>query len=244
MKLSNHKILITGGNSGIGLALVEKFVSLNNQVIVTGRNKKRLQNVKDKFPNVDIFQCDLAKQFDLDNLLVYLEQNHQDLNILINNAGIQYNYELHNEKDILFRVEHEIQVNLTAPIKLTGLLLPILQQNQNAAVINVSSGLAFAPKQTAPVYCSTKAGIHIFSKTLRYQLEPVGVKVFEIIPPLVATPMTEGRGTNKLTPEALVDEFIRKFKKDIFEINIGKAKLLRFVQRISPAIADRIMRKY
>jgi len=241
MNISNQKILITGGNSGIGLAFVKKLVSLGNHLIVVGRNEKRLQEVKSNFPSIDIFKCDLAKQTDLDALILYLEQNHTDLNILINNAGIQYNYQFLEDKDLIYKVDHEINVNLNAPIKLITLVLPILQQNKNAAIVNVTSGLGLVPKQSAPVYCSTKAGLHIFSKALRYQLQPNSIKVFEVIPPLVETPMTTGRGKNKLTPEALVEEAIRGFKRDKFEINIGKVKLLRGIQRVLPSVADRIL---
>src|SRR5690606_16065429 len=125
----------------------------------------------------------------------------------------------------------EININLTAPIKLTASLLPVLQVNSNSAIVNVSSGLAIVPKTKSAVYCGTKAAIHIFSKSLRYQLE--NVKVFEIIPPLVDTEMTKGRGNGKITPQRLVDEFIKAFKSNRYEVNIHKVKLLRIVNRIS-----------
>ena len=138
------------------------------------------------------------------------------------------------------KIEQEINVNLTAPIKLIALLLPVLQENKNAAIVNVSSGLGLVPKMQAPVYCGTKAGIHIFSKSLRYQLEKV--KVFEIIPPIVDTNMTKGRGNGKITADQLVEEFVKAFAKDEFEVNIGKVKLLKLVNRISPKLAEKIMK--
>lgn len=121
-------------------------------------------------------------------------------------------------------------------------LLPILTTKQNSAIINVSSGLAFAPKKSAPIYCATKSAIHIGTKAIRYQLENFNVKVFEIIPPFVDTAMTKGRGKGKITPKRLVDEFLRNFKNDKLESNIGKTKFLRFIQRIFPKIADKILK--
>lgn len=120
--------------------------------------------------------------------------------------------------------------------------LPILITKKDAAIVNVSSGLAFAPKKSAPIYCATKAAIHNATKAIRYQLEDTTVKVFEIIPPIVDTAMTKGRGKGKISPKQLVDEFMKNFKKDIFESNIGKTKILRFIQRLSPKLAESILK--
>jgi len=163
---------------------------------------------------------------------------------VINNAGISNNYTWTDEKDGYNKIANEICVNFTSPMQIIYGLLPILTTKNNSAIVNVSSGLAFAPKKSAPIYCATKSAIHNGTKALRYQIENTTVKVFEIIPPLVDTAMTEGRGKGKITPKQLVDEFIRNFKNDKFEINIGKTKLLRFIQRISPKIADNILKNF
>ncbi|MOA50814.1 putative oxidoreductase [compost metagenome] len=102
--------------------------------------------------------------------------------------------------------------------------------------------MAFAPKQSAPVYCATKSALHTATQALRYQLESTPIKVFEIIPALVETPMTAGRGKGKISPKQLVDEFMKNYKDDKFEINIGKVKLLRLIKRISPKLADRMLK--
>ena len=240
MKINNNKILITGATAGIGKALTETFLKLDNQIIAVGRNKERLNELVKLDKRIISFQCDVSKQSELDKLTLFIEQEHQDLNILINNAGIQYNYNFANESQLLNKVEHEINVNFLAPLKLITLLLPTIQTNDNSAIVNISSGLAIVPKAQAPVYCGTKAGIHIFSKSLRYQLDKV--KVFEIIPPIVETAMTEGRGKGKISPQRVVDEFIKAFKNNKYEVNIHKVKLLRIINRISPSIADRIMK--
>lgn len=240
MLISKNKILITGATSGIGEAILKAFLAADNQIIAVGRNKEKLEQLSQLDNRIIPFACDIAKADELDNLTLFIEKSHPDLNTLINNAGIQYNYHFGEEAQALAKIEHEINVNLTAPLKLISLLLPTLQMNKNAAIVNVSSGLGLVPKMAAPVYCGTKAGIHIFSKALRYQLEEV--KVFEIIPPLVETPMTEGRGSGKITPKQLADEFMIAFKRNRYEVNIGKVKLLKFINRILPSLAERIMK--
>ncbi len=240
MKLINNTILITGGSSGIGLAMAQKFMSLGNRVIITGRNKEKLESVQQLLPGIVTIPCDLTKQADMDMLVHTIEQKYPRLNVLINNAGVQYNYSFTQEADIHHKVVNEIETNLTAPIKLITLLLPLLEGSERSAIVNVSSGLGIVPKASAAVYCGTKAGVHIFTKALRYQLKHT--KVFEVIPALVDTDMTRGRGKGKISPQQLVDEFIRGFEHDKYEINIGKIKLLRSINRLAPSLAEKIMR--
>lgn len=242
MKLTGNTILITGGSSGIGLALVKSFYQLGNKIIIVARDIDKLKEVKSQFPEIDIFRCDLTKQTDIDGMIVFIEQNYPNLNMLFNNAAIQYNYEFSEELNLVNKIEYEISANLTSTIKLCGLFLSILLKNRNAAIVNVSSGLAISPKKSAPVYCATKAAIHNFTKAFRYQMEGTNIKVFEIIPPLVDTAMTEGRGKDKISPEELVKEFLNDFKKNKEESYIGKSKLLKFINRVSPKLSDRILK--
>lgn len=242
MIVTGNTVLITGGSSGIGLALAKRFFSLKNKVIITGRNISKLEQVRKDYPGILIFSGDLTDKNSLDELILYIEQQHPGLNILINNAAIQYNYNFTDEPNLSYKIGYEISANITAPITLTGLLLPLLLKNNNSAVVNVSSGLFIAPKKSASVYCAAKSAIHSFTKTLRYQLENTNTKVFEIIPALTDTPMTAGRGKSKITPEQLTDEFIRNFKTDKLESYIGKTKMLKLINRFSPDLADRIMK--
>ncbi len=235
-------MLITGGTAGIGRALLHRFYSLGNQLIVSSSNAENLENLKLEFPNIETVVCDLAQEKEVYKLIEICQQRFSTINVLINNAGIQFNYDWKIEQEGLKKIKDEISVNFTSPMQLIYGLLPLLLQKPDAAIINVSSGLAFAPKKSAPVYCASKAAIHSVSKSLRYQLENTSIKVFEIIPPLVDTAMTAGRGTGKITAEQLVDEFMNNFKNNKFESNIGKTKLLRFIQRLSPKIADKIMK--
>lgn len=242
MQIKNNVILITGGTSGIGLELVRQFYALDNKLIVTSSNPGNLAELKAKFPNISTLTCDLGDSLSVRKLVDHCLAEHSDINMVINNAGIQNNYTWTEEKDGYRKIENEIQINLTSPMHLIYGLLPLLTTKPNSAIVNVSSGLAFAPKKSAPIYCATKSAIHNATKALRYQLETTPIKVFEIIPPLVDTAMTAGRGKGKITPKQLVDTFIQNLKNDRFESNIGKTKLLRFIQRISPSLADRILK--
>ncbi len=242
MKNSGNTILITGGTAGIGLELVRQFYQLNNRLIVTSSNAENLEKLKITFPSILTIVCNLASESDVKVLVNTCLSQHTDINILINNAGVQYNYDWKTEVNGFQKIANEVALNLTSPMQLAYGLLPILLNQKDAAIINVSSGLAYAPKASAPIYCAAKAAIHNGTKALRYQLGTTAVKVFEIIPPLVSTAMTEGRGKSKISPQQLVNEFMKNFERDIFESNIGKTKLLRFIQRVSPALADKIMK--
>lgn len=242
MKLTDNTILITGGSSGIGLALASAFYALGNKIIIAARDAEKLNEAEKQFPKAAVFKCDLAQQSDIDALAVFIEQNHPGLNMLFNNAAVQYNYSFLAEQNIADKIDYEVNANLISVIKLCGLLLPVLLENENAAIVNISSGLALAPKKSAPVYCATKAAIHGFTKAFRYQMEATHLKVFEILPPLVDTPMTRGRGSNKITPEQLAAEFIKNFKNNKLESYIGKSKLLKLASRLWPRLADRLLK--
>lgn len=242
MNTNNNVILLTGGTSGIGLEMVRQFSSFGNTLLVTSSNQRNLEILQTQFPKIIPLICDLADEESVRNLVRKCLADHRDINIVITNAGIQENYRWTEEPEGHEKINREIRVNFTSPMQLIYGLLPLLTTKNNAAVITVSSGLAFAPKQSAPIYCATKAAIHNATKALRYQLDTTTVKVFEIIPPLVDTAMTQGRGKGKISPEQLVDEFIRNFQADRLEMNIGKTKLLRLIQRIVPTLADRIMK--
>jgi short-subunit dehydrogenase involved in D-alanine esterification of teichoic acids len=242
MKLGNNTIFITGGSSGIGLALAKAFSALDNTVIVCGRNLEKLESVENSYP-IHTIQCDITKEDEVQQALGKIKTEFNGLNILVNNAGIQYNYDFYEDENALEKIEDEISINFLAQVKLTKLFLPILMKQPEAAIINVSSGLGIVPKESAPVYCATKAAVHIFSKSLRYQLEKTPVKVFEIIPSLVDTDMTKGRGKGKISPETLAKEVITNLEKDSYEIRVGKVKLLFLINRLMPSLAERILRK-
>lgn len=238
MKTAHHTVLITGGTSGIGFALARRFLREGNAVIVTGRNPQKAAAVKHELPTLTIELADMRDHQALEQL-VY---RYPGVNILINNAGIQYNYEFADPAIAAAQIATELDINLFSPLYLTKLFLPQLLSHSTAAIINVSSGLGIVPKQSAPVYCASKAALHSFTKALRWQLEGTSVRVFEIMPPIVDTAMTQGRGRGKIAPETLVEEFWRNFSRDRYEMRIGKTKLLFVLQRFIPALAERIIR--
>lgn len=242
MKLSGNTVLVTGGGSGIGLALAKTFAMRGNVVVVCGRNTKKLEAVHKENPAIDTFPCDIASDQHQQRLVEYIARKYSNLNILINNAGIQRNYDFSDAKNHIDLIEEEVNINFLAHLKLTDRFLPILMRRPSTAIVNITSALALVPKQSAPIYCATKAAMHNFTKVLRYQLEDTPVKVFEIIPALVDTEMTKDRGKSKITPEALATEALQGIESSQYEIRIEKTKMLFVLNRFLPSVAEKIIR--
>jgi uncharacterized oxidoreductase len=242
MEITGNTILITGGGSGIGLSLAKAFSRHDNTVIVCGRNPAKLEALHEQQPDIITFVCDIANDKEQTSLIDTVVQKYPQLNVLINNAGIQHNYDFTDGEDHRALIDEEASINFLAHVKLTDQLLPLFMKRELAAIINVSSALAVVPKQSAPIYCATKAAIHNFSKAFRYQLEKTPIKVFEIIPTLVDTEMTKGRGKNKINPDSLATEVLRAMEADKYEIPVGKTRILFLLYRFVPTIAQRIAR--
>jgi uncharacterized oxidoreductase len=242
MKITNNTILITGGGSGIGLSLARAFSRHGNTVIVCGRNRVKLEAVQKQEPAIITFVCDIANDQEQRSLINLVIQKYPQLNVLVNNAGIQHNYNFTDGKDHRALIDEETSINFLAHVKLTDQFLPFFMKREVAAIVNTSSALAVVPKQSAPIYCATKAAIHNFTKALRYQLEKTSVKVFEIVPTLVDTEMTKDRGKNKVSPDFLAAEVLRSIETDKYEIPIGKTRILFLLHRFVSAIAERIAR--
>jgi len=186
MKLDSNTVLVTGGASGIGLALVERFLRAGSQVIACGRREDRLRALADTHPGVTTRVCDLRDEAGRVGLIGWATTEFPRLNVLVNNAGIQ-RYPVLAESEDWSRTEEEIAINLAAPIQLSRLVLPHFLRRPHAAIVNVSSGLSFAPLAKAPIYSATKAALHSFTLSLRHQLLGSSVEVIEIIPPAVDT---------------------------------------------------------
>jgi len=230
MKTDGNTILITGGATGIGFALAEAFAKAGNKVLICGRRKAKLEEAKGQLPQIQVRQCDLSQKEDRESLCNWVRDNHEDLNILINNAGIQRAINLKKGTTELFGGEDEVQINFAAPIHLSAYFAPLLLEKEEAAIVNVSSGLGFVPIAAIPVYCATKAGIHMFSISLRHQLKGTPVKVFEIVPPAVDTELgrdTTGaseQGYRGILPSEVAEATMKALKNDEYEIVIGEAK--------------------
>jgi len=208
-------MLITGGASGIGLGLTERFIREGNAVIICGRRESVLKEAAARFPSVITRVCDLSREEERIELYSWVANNHPDLNVLVNNAGIQ-NWMNISDNDFYERADEEIAVNIAAPIHLTNLFVNLQSLE---VVMNVTSGLAFVPLSKVPVYCATKAFLRSFTLSLRHLLKPRGIEVIEIIPPALNTDLG-GKGIHDGHPA------VREFVESIFEqLKEGKLEL-------------------
>lgn len=249
MRMSGQTVLVTGATSGIGLALSEQLLARGNTVLAWGRNRQALAALEDTYPHqVHAYMGDLSVPGQAEQLADTVAGKHPELSVLVNNAGVQHLVDFTASPYALIRDRtiEELQLNQAAPILITALLLPVLARQAQAAIVNITSGLALSPKKSAPVYCATKAAMRSFSKSLRYQLSDSGspVRLFEALPPLVDTPMTQGRGSGKISPQAAAAAIIRGIENDTEEIYVGKSQLLRVVHRVAPGVAERILRNW
>jgi len=185
--ISNRTVLVTGGTSGIGLGLAEAFYRAKSRVIVCGRDESRLSEARSKFPQITALRCDVGNATARKDLAKDILRGFPDLDILVNNAGVQRYIDLKKGYRELKSGDDEIAINFVATVELTALFIDHLIKRPSAAVVNVSSALAFSPMPAAPVYCATKAAVHVYSLLLRRQLADTSVKVYEIAPPMVDT---------------------------------------------------------
>jgi uncharacterized oxidoreductase len=208
MKISNNKILITGGGSGIGLGLTERFVKENNTVIICGRRENKLKEISKKHPSVITRKCDLSLASEREALYGWISSEHHDLNVLINNAGIQQWMSI-SDIDFFQRAKDEITINIEAPVHLTSLFINLKSLN---TIINVTSGLAFVPLTKMPVYSASKAFFHSFTLSLRHTLKLRNIEIIEIIPPALNTDLG-GKGLHNNAPA--VSDFIETIFKQL-----------------------------
>lgn len=186
MDLSTNTILITGGASGIGYAFAERFLAAGSEVIICGRREDKLQEAKEKHPGLKTRVCDVGQEQERIALFDWATSEFPNLNVLVNNAGIQRRVRLSENED-WERTRQEIAINFDAPIHLSRLFVPHLLRREKPSIINVTSGLAFVPLANVPVYCATKAALHSFTLSLRHQLSATPIEVIEVIPPAVDT---------------------------------------------------------
>ncbi len=243
MELRNRRLVITGGTSGIGLALVEQLAPRNRSVILVARNSARLHKLAQTFPNLVTYPCDLSQKHEVVRCFTDIAQAYADISVVINNAAVQFTPEVTDENFSFDSIETEIAINLCAPVWITALMIkPLLALNKPAALVNINSGLAICPKKSSAVYSATKAGLRHFSHALSYQLEATQVGVHNLILPLVDTPMTHGRGAQKMTAQAAATAIIKGIETGQREIYIGKSRWLPLLARISPGLLASIMK--
>jgi uncharacterized oxidoreductase len=211
MKLSGNTILITGGGSGIGRGLAEELHKLGNQVIVAGRRKQALDETTAANPGMKSVTFDVENAASIRDFAAQVTAEFPALNVLINNAGIMRRENLLAQQDDLADAEATVATNLLGPIRLTAALLPQLKQQPNAAIVNVSSGLAFVPLVLTPTYCATKAAIHSYTQSLRFQLKSTAIEVLELVPPYVQTGLMDGASDPRAMP-------LREYLAEVMEI--------------------------
>lgn len=235
MRLSHNKILVTGGASGIGRGLVERFLQEKNQVIICGRRKEPLAEMAGKWPGLITRTCDLEVASERDALFAWIAKEHPDLNVLVNNAGIQ-NWMSIDEEKFVERAAQEITINIEAPLHLTNLFL---QLPSLRVVMNVTSGLAFSPLSKVPVYSATKAFFHSFTLSLRHLLKARNIEVIEIVPPALNTDLG-GKGIHDKMPP------VSGFIDAIFaQLNEGKDTLTwGFSESISKAGPEELKKTF
>ncbi len=237
MQLQGNTILITGGSAGIGLALAEKFLQLGNEVIITGRRQEKLDEAKVAHPALHTYRSDVSDVEAVTELAQLLKEHHPELNVLINNAGIMLYKNLSSPSRDLATLTNELDINVAGTIRMTSALVDLLAQNKGT-IINVSSGLAFVPLACAPIYSATKAAVHSYTVSLRYQLKESGVSVVELAPPAVDTAMNANLDPNAGVKLMSLDEFVAATIKGLRagheEIRPGQANQLRFMSRLAP----------
>ena len=235
MNLANNTILLTGGATGIGLALAERLQAAGSQVIAVGRRADKLREAQQRVPGLLSYQADLAQPAERIALAEWVQREHPGLNVLLNNAGIQNRVPVAGmaaSLDAWEQEREEIAINLEAPIHLTALLLKHLQSQPNATVINVSSGLAFAPFATMPVYCATKAALHSFTLSLRHEAGKLGVAVVELVPPALNTDLGgPGLHTFGESVADFADSVLARLAAGELEIGFGTAETRRLASR-------------
>ena len=242
MKLTGRTILITGGSSGIGLAFALRFLELGNEVIVTGLRQAVLDQVKAKHAKLHTIQSDVSDPDQIAALATRLKAEFPKLDVLMNNAGIMLHKNLKAPAADLTALTAELNVNVAGVIQMISAFSDVLTANKGT-VINTSSLFAFVPMPSAPIYSATKAAIHSYTQSLRFQLEETGVEVIELMPPGVKTDLTaqlpEGDGISLITTDELVKLSFASLKSGALEIRPGKSNQLAFLRRLAPDFINR-----
>lgn len=242
MKLTGRTILVTGGSAGIGLALALEFVKYGNLVIVTGRSQSRLDALALKHPHLKTFRSDVADPRQIATLAAEVTSHFPRLDVLVNNAGVSRYRNLAHPAADLSELMEELETNVGGVIRTTSAFMGALKANRGT-IINISSALAFVPLPCVPIYCASKAAIHSYTQSLRFQLEGAGVEVIEIMPPAVRTEMTaaisDGDGLTLISTEELVRLSFAGLAAGNPEIHPGGTKQLAFMRRVAPSFINR-----
>ena len=241
MKLEGRTILITGGTSGIGFELAKRLIARRNTVIITGRDRQKLEEAKSALPGVHTLQSDASRPEDIEALRQRVTTEFPACDTLINNAGVMRNINM-NQPRLLTDLTQELDINLSGPVQMAQAFLAHLKSRPNALIVNVSSGLAFVPFPVSPIYSAAKAGLHAFTRCLRVQLKGSSVTVVELAPPPVETKLFRGefekenKGQKAMPVDALVSKAIAGIEAGEVEVRPGLSNLLYLFSRFAPAL--------
>ncbi|MCB1167088.1 MAG: SDR family NAD(P)-dependent oxidoreductase [Leptospiraceae bacterium] len=243
MNTTNNTVLITGGTTGIGLAMARALSQLGNRIIITGRNSSRMNTLLRENPSWVGYLFDLAQSEKVGDLAETVHRNHPDLNLLINNAGLQLAIPFPDTAQSPANLRQEMEVNFHAPVHLVQELLPLLLEKREAAIVNVTSALGEVPFSRFPMYSASKAALSAYTTALRTQLMGTSVRVMELVPPLTATDMNAHRPGDKMMPATLANIFIKGLQKNLSVNRAGKAAVLHRLHRIAPSLSSKIIEK-
>jgi uncharacterized oxidoreductase len=242
MNITNKAVLITGGSAGIGFQIAKQLIEKGNQIIITGRNEDRLRKAAAQLNNAAYFAGDVTNEDDVNKLVDYLAENHPNLDVLINNAGNAFVYQLAAGARAFEKAGAEMLTNYLSIIRLTEKLLPQLTSRPEAAIVNVTSIVVFAPSAALSTYAASKAALHSYTQSLRHTLKATPVKVFELMPPLVDTEFSkEIGGSNGIPPQAVATSLLEALENDTYEIHTGDTAHVYKVFLSSPQEAFNIL---
>ncbi|HEY1054567.1 MAG TPA: SDR family NAD(P)-dependent oxidoreductase [Emticicia sp.] len=223
MKTTQNTILVTGGSAGIGFEIARLFSQQGNHVIIVGRDGDRLAKAAAKLQNVTPLVGDVSKEEDVEVLVKILYKDFPNLNVIVNNAGSAFLNNLLETDQAFEKAQTEMLTNYLSIIRLNEKLLPLLTQQEEAAIVNVSSIVAFAPNHVLSTYGASKAALHSYTQSLRLYLTKTPVKVFELMPPLVNTDFSQViGGANGISPAVVAEDLLNAFETDTYEIHVGR----------------------
>lgn len=240
MTPSRRTILITGGTTGIGRELVKLYSADGWRVITCARSVDALESLERQLPDVTAIPCDLADAEERRALLHHVEETTHSLDGLINNAGVQRSYTYTSGCRHAADVQLEVAVNLIAPVELGHLFAPMLSR-RDGFIANITSGLAYIPKGRSPLYAGTKAGLSLYTRSVRFQAPRV--RFVEVVMPLVNTQLAAGRGREKIEPHDAARQARDGIAKGRDTVWVGKARLIPLLNRVLPNTVARLMNR-
>jgi uncharacterized oxidoreductase len=239
VQLVAKKVLITGGGSGIGRELARRLAA-DNVVAIAGRDKAKLDRVRVDTPGIRSVTLDVTSEDSARQALDRVASELGGLDLLVHSAGVMHAAPI-AAPDSASAIEEELAVNLGGSIRMTRLALPLLTKSPESGVVFISSAVALFPAPGLASYAATKAAVHSFARTLRIELAGERIRVFEVLPPVVDTPMTRAMDVSKIPADAVVDAIVDGVKRDREEIPVERIKALLRLARFAPGVADKVL---